>query len=386
MSSKLFQAYISREEAQQKVSVIIPSFRGSERLVKLVEKVASLPYPYREVIVVIDQPIPSLAEKLNKINGVRVIQREKRAGKVSALNTALKASTGELIVFLDDDVAVEDDLFLHKIVEKMRGHDIGDIKKIIATNNLLSKMVYMEYVSYNFASMMMAKLAKRTVAINGAAFVVRRRALEEIGYFQPSISEDFDIALRSFKKGHKFTFIGETYVLNYPPENMSKWFKQRKRWAVGLATWLQENFPEALKATLRMPHVVIPALIYSLPSMLTTVLAFSLYNHSIEKFAYIFSLALSTFINQILPLASILAINIQLSYLAYLATAGIFFIPLVFFSIWHYVAARFVKAKTYLYLYPVYLYVYQLFWLSILLAGFLRVLILRNNSVEDWVV
>jgi cellulose synthase/poly-beta-1,6-N-acetylglucosamine synthase-like glycosyltransferase len=73
--------------------------------------------------------------------------------------------------------------------------------------------------------MLMAKLAKRTVAINGAAFVIKRKALEEIGYFHPSLSEDFDIALRTFKKGHKFTFIGETYVLNYPPESLAKWFK-----------------------------------------------------------------------------------------------------------------------------------------------------------------
>jgi cellulose synthase/poly-beta-1,6-N-acetylglucosamine synthase-like glycosyltransferase len=383
MSSALLQVYSSREEAQQKVSIIIPSYRGSDRLLKLVEKVASLPYPSKELIVVVDEPAPLVAEKLRKIPGVKVVIREKRAGKVSALNTALKMSTGDLVVFLDDDVAIEDELFLHKIVEKMRDYDIGDIKKVIVDSGLLSKMVYIEYVSYNFASMLMGKLAKRTIAVNGAAFAMKRKALEEIGYFQPSVSEDFDIALRSFKKEHRFTYIGETYVLNYPPENISKWFKQRKRWAIGLAIWLQENFLEALTATIKMPHVIIPALIYALPSLLTTLLAFSLYNHSIEKTAYLVALTLSTFINQFLPFASIIAVNIHLSYLL---TVGAFFIPLVLFSLWHYIAARVVKSKTYLYLYPLYLYIYQLFWLSILLAGFLRVLILRDRKVEDWVV
>jgi cellulose synthase/poly-beta-1,6-N-acetylglucosamine synthase-like glycosyltransferase len=383
MPAALVQAHLSREEARGKISVIIPSFKGSERLVKLVKKMLSLPYPNREVIVVLDEPLPGVAEELRKLRGVTLIERGARAGKVSALNTAIKCSTGELVVFLDDDVAVEDDLFLHKIAERMRDSDVGDIKKVIVTSNLLSKMVYIEYTSYNFASMLMAKLAKRTVAINGAAFVIKRKALEEIGYFHPSLSEDFDIALRTFKKGHKFTFIGETYVLNYPPESLAKWFKQRRRWAVGLASWLEENSLDALKAMLKMPHIIIPALICSLPSLVTTITAFALYNHSLEKTAYLMALTLSTLINQALPFASLLAINLHLSYLA---TAGALLASLLLFSTWHLLASRVVRAKSYLYLYPAYLFFYQLCWLTVLLAGFLRVLVLRKKTVDDWVV
>lgn len=368
----------------RKVSVIIPSYRGSERLVRLVKRVASLPYEDKEVVVVVDEPLREVAEELRRIGGVKLILRPKRGGKVSALNEALRESSGEVVIFLDDDVYVEDDRFIEKVLKAMEGYDIADIKKVIVdTGGILSKLVYIEYASYNFASKLMARAARRTVAVNGAAFAVRRKALDEIGYFRPSISEDFDIALRSFKAKHNFTYIENTYVLNYPPSDFRKWFKQRKRWAIGLAAWLEENFADALKTLLRMPHAVIPGLLLALPSLSSALITFVLSNHVYEKTAYLFMLTLSSLVAQALPFASILLLNIQL---IYLVKAGAILTAFFVFLFWQFAASRAVKMKSYLYLYPVYFFVYQPLWLTILLAGFIRVIVLRRKSVEDWVV
>jgi len=369
----------SRQELKS-VSVVIPSFRGSDRLVRLVSALAGSKYPRLEVIVVVDEPSEEVASALSRIKGVRVVFNARRAGKVSALNTALRLSRGEVVVFLDDDVEVRDPHFIEKIVDGIKGFDIADIKKVVVGGGLLGKMVYIEYVATNFASKLMARFAGRTVAINGAAFAATRRALEEVGFFKPIISEDFDLAVRSFLKGHRFTYIDTTEVYNYAPESWGKWYKQRKRWAVGLADWLQRYYRVGFRALAGMPHVLLPGLLISLPSLVSTFLPFLLYNHTFAKTLYLALLSLSSVTAQFIPLAAILSINLQIVYIIPLLAV------LLAFTSWHFIASRYVGMKSYLYLYPLYFLVYQPLWFTILLAGFIRVLVMGDRSVEDWVV
>ena len=364
------------------VSVVIPSYRGNERLVRLIKALSNCNYPSLEIIVVVDEPLESVSEELMKIRNakVKVILNTRRAGKVNALNTAVRHSRGDIIIFLDDDVEIVDADFIEKIVEGMKDSDIADIKKIVVEKGLLGKMVYIEYTATNFASKLMARLAKRTVAINGAAFAMKRKALEEIGYFKPIISEDFDLAIRSFLKGHKYTYIDSTYVLNYPPESWRKWYKQRKRWAIGVADWLQSYYKVGFKALIEMPHVITPGLVLSLPSIVSTILPFFLYNHTVAKGLYLFLLSLSSVTSQVIPFATLLSVNLQLVYILPLL------VTMVFFMLWHFLASRYVGMRSYLYLYPLYFIVYQPLWFTILLAGFIRRIILGRKDLEDWIV
>ncbi|QOJ78454.1 glycosyltransferase family 2 protein [Infirmifilum lucidum] len=362
------------------VSVVIPSYRGGEKLVRLVRALAESSYPRLEIIVVVDEPSEEVVSGLMGIKGVHVIANGKRLGKVNALNTALRFSRGDIVIFLDDDVEIRDPLFVEKVVKGISGCDIGDIKKVVIGGGILGRMVYIEYVAANFASKLMARLAGRTLAMNGAAFVMTRKALEEVGFFKPVISEDFDLAIRSFLRGHKFTYIDSTEVYNYAPESWSKWYRQRKRWAVGLADWLQRYYMEGLKALVKIPHAVVPALLLLLPSLVTTVTPFLLHNHTVMKALYLTLLSMSSLTAQFVPFTTIISINLQLVYTVPVLAS------LLVFSAWHCLASKYVGVKSYAYLYPLYLFVYQPLWFTILLAGFIRVLAMGRRNVEDWVV
>ncbi len=362
------------------VSVVIPSYRGGERLVRLVRALAESRYPRLEIIVVVDEPLKEVVSGLAGIKGVRVIANSKRVGKVSALNTALRFSHGDVVIFLDDDVEIRDPFFVEKVVKGIRGYDIGDIKKVVVGNGILGRMVYIEYIAANFASKLMARLAGKTLAVNGAAFVMTRKALEEVGFFKPIISEDFDLAIRSFLRGHKFTYIDSTEVYNYAPESWRKWYRQRKRWAVGVADWLQRYYREVLKALVKMPHVVVPALLLLLPSLVSTVIPFLLYNHTVMKALYLALLSMSSLAAQLVPFATVVSINLQVVYIVPVLAS------LLVFAVWHYFASKYVGVKSYVYLYPLYFLVYQPLWFTILLAGFIRVLVMGKRNVEDWVV
>jgi cellulose synthase/poly-beta-1,6-N-acetylglucosamine synthase-like glycosyltransferase len=364
------------------VSVIIPSFRGSDRLVKLVRDLLSNNYPRLEVVVAIDEPSESIVKEVSRLksSNVKFILNSERVGKVNALNKAIKVSAGEILIFLDDDVEIADPFFVERVVEEMRNYDIADIRKVIVAENLLGKMIYIEYTAVNFASKLMARLAQRTVAVNGAAFAIKRKALEELGLFRPIISEDFDLAIRSFLRGHRYGYIETTYVLNYPPESLRKWFKQRKRWAVGVADWLEKYYKVGFEALVKMPHVIIPGLILSLPSIVSSVLPFFLYNYTILKGFYLLLLYMSSLVSQVIPFATLISVNLQVVYLIPLM------VTLGFFTLWHYIASKYVGMKSYVYLYPVYFLVYQPLWFTILLAGLIRVVVLGRKDLQDWVV
>jgi len=364
------------------VSVIIPAYQGGGELVELVERLLGDSYPRKEVIVAMDEPLPEVLEALEKL-GCKLVVSNERRGKVHALNEAVRVSSGEVLVFLDDDVAVKDEGFLRKIVEAMRSCDVADVKKVITGRSLLARLVHIEYVAANFASMLMAKLSGYTVAFNGAAFAIKRRALESLGGFPATLTEDFDLGLKCFLHRLRYTFVDTTYVLNYPPASWGEWYRQRKRWAVGVSDWLRRNYRILLKAVVKMPHVLLPGLVLLLPSLVTFTMTLILYNLARFKAAALLLIGLSSLVSQLLPIATLVTLNIQL---AYLLTAAPLLVTLLVFTAWHVAAARKLSMRSEAYLYPVYLFFYQVLWLVILLAGLARVLVLKRTDVEDWVV
>lgn len=376
-------AALTRTPQVPRVAVIIPAYRGDSRLVELVKRILADPYPSKELLVVVDEPAAGIAQQLAELQGCKLLISPVRMGKVRALNRALEESSGDVLVFLDDDVLVEDRNFLSKIANSMERYDLADIKKVISGSTFLAKLVYIEYVAVNFASKLMAKYVGRTFAINGAAFAIKRKVLEELGGFPATLTEDFDLGLGCFLRSCKFTYIEDTYVLNFPPDSWGEWFKQRKRWAVGVADWLKRNYRAVLVAVKTAPHVLIPSLLLLVPSLATFALTLVLYNFSVYKAFLLVLFLLASAVSQVIPIATALTVNVQI---LYLVTATPLLAALAVFTLWHAAASRNLKLRSCALYYPVYLFVYQTLWLVIILSGFFRVIVLRKTSVDDWVV
>ena len=99
-----------------KVSIIIPTYRGSDHLGEAIQSVLDQLYPDWELLVVDDCSPDQTSEVLKQYSDprIRTIRHEQNLGSDIARNTGLKASTGEIIAFLD-----QDDLF-HP--EKLQAH------------------------------------------------------------------------------------------------------------------------------------------------------------------------------------------------------------------------------------------------------------------------
>jgi glycosyltransferase involved in cell wall biosynthesis len=99
-----------------KASVVVPTYNGGEHLGEAIQSVLDQTYPNFELIIVDDASPESISHIIDSFTDVRLkyIRHDENKGAVAARKTGVRASSGDLIAFLD-----QDDLF-HK--QKLEAH------------------------------------------------------------------------------------------------------------------------------------------------------------------------------------------------------------------------------------------------------------------------
>ncbi len=363
-------------------SIIIPSYGSGRALLKLVDVLLRDEYPLKEVIVVLDEPAEGLVEELAR-RGVKLVVRERRRGKASALNEGVRRARGDVLIFLDDDAVPAGSSFVRKIVEELRDCDICELRKVIVGKGLLARMVYYDYVGYNYGSLLFARRLGKCIALNGAAFAMRREAFEKVGGFKPTISEDLKLGLDSYLNGLRFKFLLEPFVMNYPPSGWRSWLKQRIRWGVGAAVWVRENWQLLLALIKRDPALVLLVVMLLLPALASLVAALLASPILAEKLAWLALVYASYYYPPAAFLATILSYKMLCTTIRTLVVALASFAAYVASYL---KAARAVRMKFSLPEFALYFFAYSPLWLTILLAGFVRVFLLGKTDVKDWPV
>ena len=366
------------------VSIIIPSYKDVKLIPRTLDKLLENSYPFKEVLVVIDEPTSESLQTLGKYNGkIDLIVNEKRMGKVRAYEKALERARGEYLIFLDDDVEVVDKDFIEEIVRKLKEADIVDIKKEIKKKSILSRLVYYDYIAMNFANYLFHRWLNRCIGINGAAFAIRKKALEKIGGFNHTVSEDLDLGVRAYVHELKFVFLNELKVLNEAPSSWRSWFRQRKRWAIGAALWIKQYFRtlvSILKNNLRLSLFTIFMLF---PNLLVFVISLFLEENIFYKLALLLLFYLSSYLPVLLPLFTLVSYSLAFLPIKAMTVATIGF---VFYSLIYYYAARKLGHKFNILEFMLYYFIYSPIWMFIFLAGLFRVLVLKKTGVEDWII
>jgi len=221
-----------------KVSVIIPTIKGREKLLeKAVESVLGQTYTDFEIIVV------SNSNLMLSLNDDRIHIYKLPGSNVSqARNFGIKISNGDIIAFLDDD-----DIWLPEKLEKQlelikKGYDLvysdyfekyPDGKKVRKRTKILCGNVYNELKQRNF--------------IPTSSVVVRKDVIDEVGGFDENLSyaEDWDLWLR-IAKTHKVCGINEPlFIYRKTLPNSDKYLNIACEFIKFIQKW-QEEIGESL--------------------------------------------------------------------------------------------------------------------------------------------
>jgi cellulose synthase/poly-beta-1,6-N-acetylglucosamine synthase-like glycosyltransferase len=254
-----------------KISIFIPVYRESDLLKPLLNRILNDPYNLKEVFVIIDEPTKKSLELSEEFKDqVKFIFNGERKGKANVLNEAVKRSNGELLLFLDGDVAIptEPIHFLETVFDEAKDVDIVEFKKNVIRDSFLARIVNYDYLSFNSTNWLFSLTLKKCLGFNGAAFAIKRRAFESLGGFRRVISEDLDLGTRSFIKGYSFKYTKKIEVHNKVSPSWRQWFKQRKRWGIGTALWLKDYYRDLLANTRKHPKILLPSLFLIFPSLL----------------------------------------------------------------------------------------------------------------------
>jgi cellulose synthase (UDP-forming) len=199
----------------------------------------ALDYPRLRVLVLDDGRRPwvrHLAEEL----GLEALTRDNRVhAKAGNLNAALARCSGDLVAVFDADfVPIRD--FLRRVVPAFADPSLGLVQtpQTFFTPDPLWRSLGMGRLLPHdeegfYRVVQPCRDGVGSVVCAGTAFVVRRRALDEVGGFYGCLSEDYATGLGLQAAGWQVRYLPVPLAAGLAPESLADWLVQRQRWCSG---------------------------------------------------------------------------------------------------------------------------------------------------------
>lgn len=229
------------------ISVLIPAWNEEVGLVATVKTVLNTSYPHAEIVVVndgstdrSDQQMQVFLRKYQSVMGRHpripiVYVYQANGGKGAALNTAITASHGEILVTIDADCVMAQE-YLVQIARAFDDPQVMAVSGCIKIGNrrtLLGVVQAMEYAMSLYARRADTMLDTIYV-VGGACGAFRRSVFQQLGgYSSTHLTEDLDISFRLRRTGMRIAYAPEAIVYTEGASSLRGLMKQRVRWVRG---------------------------------------------------------------------------------------------------------------------------------------------------------
>lgn len=187
---------------------------------RAIQSILGQTYPPTEIIIVDDGSRDGtnlyLTEKYGHTPSIRILKNETSTGPAAARNRGIHMSTGEFIVFLDDDDEWHPDKLAKQVALAKKGYEFITCTKAYYHLDNIST-VYGE--SHQYISI--KKMMRRNIIINVTPMV--KKKLLDGNTFNPNIKcgEDYDLWLRLLLSRAKTININEPLITLYKTGNAS---------------------------------------------------------------------------------------------------------------------------------------------------------------------
>ena len=239
------------------VSVIIPAYAEEQTIARTLEALLAIDYPDYEIIVVTDgspDRTPEIVKSYFHRSRVRLLEKHVNEGKAMALNDALPLCRGEILVVLDADVVATPTL-LHALTRHFIFPRVGAVTgnpRVENRSTLLRQLQAIEFSSIVSVQRRAQRIWGRVLTVSGAVMALRRSAVISVGLFAPDMAtEDIEITWRLQRTFWDVRYEPSAVVWMQVPPNLVQLWKQRRRWARGLAQVLRKHWDVPLFWTQR---------------------------------------------------------------------------------------------------------------------------------------
>lgn len=241
-----------------------------------------------EIIIVYDGRIGQLS-KLLRGTGVKLIEGENK-GKARALNKALRESTGEIIVILDEDNALINENSIEELVKPILSGYIASIGrlKVICNGETSVSKAYAKFTDFTFSKLFkgFSCSGKNVYIIGGGSAILRKALLKVGGWSNKCITEDLDLSVKLISNGYKISYSEKALIASHPPSNLFAYISQISRWALGAGQVLRNNLFKGRGWRLySMQWLLQPMIIYS--ALIFSILSLILHYDLLDQYYYL---------------------------------------------------------------------------------------------------
>jgi cellulose synthase (UDP-forming) len=223
------------------VDILIPTYNEPDFILKrTVVGCQALDYPHKQIYLLDDTRRPEIEQLAQQLGCHYLTRSDNSHAKAGNLNHALTRTSGELIVVFDADF-IPTTNFLTRTVGFFQNKKIALVQTPqsfynsdpIARNLGLENILTAEEEVF-YRQVQPIKDGVGSVVCAGTSFVVRRSALEEVGYFvTESLSEDYFTGIRLAARGYELVYLDEKLSAGLAAESISAHINQRLRWIRG---------------------------------------------------------------------------------------------------------------------------------------------------------
>jgi cellulose synthase (UDP-forming) len=186
--------------------------------------------------------LKDLAERL----GAGYLSRpDRKDAKAGNLNAALPRTDGDIIAIFDIDHVPAPD-FLERSLGHFANPRLGFVQVMLTFANKQESWVAQAAMEtslefYNPTSLGADGVGGATLM--GSNALIRRKALEKIGGYQPGLAEDLATSIALHASGWQSAYVAEPLAPGLAPPSFIAWFVQQLKWARGVFELLLTVYP-----------------------------------------------------------------------------------------------------------------------------------------------
>ena len=223
------------------VDIFVPTYSEPvEILRRTILGCQSVRYPRKQIYLLDDQRRPAMRALARELGCHYRDRPDNKHAKAGNMNAALPSTTGELIAVFDADFIPTQD-FLERTVGFFLDDQVGLVQTPqnfysvdAVSRNLGLPDVITEEQQVFMRAAQPGRDSMGAIICHGTSFILRRRALEEIGNFPgETLSEDWATSIKLQAAGYKTYYLNELLSAGVAAEFTSEFVTQRLRWARG---------------------------------------------------------------------------------------------------------------------------------------------------------
>ena len=219
-----------------KISVIIPLYDAEKYIEECLNSIIKAPPKDKEIIVVNNNSTDKGPELVSKFKVVKLVNETKK-GPSAARNKGIKESSGDILLFLDDDLIVDKN-YINEIVKTF-----DEDRKIVCVGGIAHSYNQDSIISLSHEVRLMGYSPSHSgvfevKTIPTMTFSTLRKVIEEVGLFDEDLimAEDYDLCIRIRKKGYKCVMNSKAIVYHHNPTEMKslirRWYKYGIWWTI----------------------------------------------------------------------------------------------------------------------------------------------------------